>query len=151
MCKINKLILILLLWGLRGHTAYVYDPCELANELVQVHAMPSTEVADWICLIYTESSFRTTAVGPPAKDRSRDYGLFQINSFYWCNDSTTTDPPNVCNQNCANYLDNDLIDDIECARLIHSIHGFRAWLGYQMKCSANNVSRIVFDDNCDEV
>ena len=151
MYKINKLILVLLLLNIDESLAYVYDPCELANELVQVHQMHNDEVPDWICLIYTESSFRTTALGPVGGDKSRDYGLFQINSFYWCNSSRSASSFNVCGRNCTDFLNDDLSDDLECARVIHSIHGFRAWQGYVTKCAAGNVSRIVFSENCDEV
>lgn len=133
---------------------YVYDACELANELVQVHGIANAEIADWICLIYTESSFRTAAVGPFSKaTKSRDYGLFQINSYYWCKSSDPNESSrfNVCNQNCDNLLDENLADDLECVQEIYSVHGFRAWSGYVEKCVNSTISRKVFKDNCDEV
>lgn len=37
-----------------------------------------------ICLAFYESSFNTNAVGPKNYDGSRDYGIFQINSRWWC-------------------------------------------------------------------
>lgn len=44
-----------------------------------------------------ESSGNTAAVGGPNTDGSYDYGLFQINSRYWC---TVGSPGNGCNIDC---------------------------------------------------
>lgn len=51
-----------------------------------------------VCLIEAESSRRTDAIHGPNEDGSYDYGLFQINSRYWCNTGAT--PGNVCNLRC---------------------------------------------------
>lgn len=148
-----KLLLICLkiILQIRITYEYVYDSCELANELVQVHEFQSEEIDKWICLVYAESSFMTDAVGPLSKkDKSKDFGLFQINSFYWCNSSDTklSSEFNICNEECENYLDDDLSDDLRCVRLIFSIHGFKAWRGYYENCF---YSKEIFNDNCDQV
>ena len=51
MFKIDKLNLVLfyILIKLIRFNCYVYDACELANELVQTHEIPSDEIADWVC------------------------------------------------------------------------------------------------------
>lgn len=50
-----------------------------------------------VCLVENESSRNTTAIGGPNKNGSYDYGLFQINSVYWCK---TVGVGNDCNINC---------------------------------------------------
>lgn len=55
-----------------------------------------------VCLIEAESSRRTDAVHGPDEDGSYDYGLFQINSRYWC--STGATPGMVCNLRCDGRL-----------------------------------------------
>lgn len=37
-----------------------------------------------VCLVESESSRNTAAIGRLNADGSTDYGLFQINSRYWC-------------------------------------------------------------------
>ena len=56
----------------------VYDPCDLAKELLYIHKFERSEIADWICLIDSESSFRTHVIGPENWDGSHDHGLFQV-------------------------------------------------------------------------
>ena len=56
----------------------VYQPCELAKELVHRHSIPRSQVYDWVCLVDAESSFRTNAINRVNTDGSSDHGLFQV-------------------------------------------------------------------------
>ncbi|XP_032067132.1 lysozyme-like [Thamnophis elegans] len=54
---------------------------------------------DWICMVAHESNFDTQAVGRINRNGSRDYGIFQINSRYWCNHNrgrTSTGCNKIC-------------------------------------------------------
>lgn len=42
-----------------------------------------------MCLARWESSYNTQATNYNSGDRSTDYGIFQINSHWWCNDGKT--------------------------------------------------------------
>lgn len=66
------------------NTRRVFEPCELATELVNRHGFNRAQVDDWICLVQWESSFNTQATQGPNTDGSFDWGLFQINDAYWC-------------------------------------------------------------------
>ncbi|PIO31583.1 hypothetical protein AB205_0188180 [Aquarana catesbeiana] len=78
-----------------------------------------------ICLAYYESGYNTNAVnnnGP-----SRDYGIFQINSKWWCNDGKTAHAVNACKISCQSLLDSNIRDDIECAkRVVRDPNGISA-------------------------
>lgn len=48
-----------------------------------------------------ESNFDTEAVNYNSTDQSTDYGIFQINSRYWCNDGKTPRAVNGCGIPCS--------------------------------------------------
>uniref|UniRef100_A0A670ZE16 Lysozyme n=1 Tax=Pseudonaja textilis TaxID=8673 RepID=A0A670ZE16_PSETE len=49
-----------------------------------------------VCMAFHESSFDTHKVGQPNRNGSRDYGIFWINSPWWCNNYQGL-TANVCN------------------------------------------------------
>ncbi|XP_059614468.1 uncharacterized protein LOC132260410 [Phlebotomus argentipes] len=118
----------------------IYDRCELAHELLHIHAMPRHQIATWVCIAQHESSFNTAAVGRLNGDGSADHGLFQISDLYWCS------PPGNglgCGINCDLLEDDDITDDVECVKRIHKEHtrisgnGFTAWTVYNRDCLGN--------------
>lgn len=118
-------------------TTKIYDRCELARELKYVHNLPDDQLAVWVCIAQHESNFNTSAVGRLNRDGSGDHGLFQISDIYWCS------PPGkgyACGLTCAQLEDNDIRDDMECARKIYEEHnrisgdGFNAWTVYALYC-----------------
>lgn len=48
-----------------------------------------------------ESNFDTEAINYNSTDQSTDYGIFQINSRYWCNDGKTPRAVNACGIPCS--------------------------------------------------
>lgn len=56
----------------------VYERCELAKELKEVHGAPSNQLATWVCIARHESEFRTYAVGHMGEKGSADHGIFQV-------------------------------------------------------------------------
>ncbi|CAG0895911.1 unnamed protein product [Cyprideis torosa] len=126
-------------------SAKVYGRCELARELVNVHGISRAAVGDWVCLMYRESRYRTYATHTNSNG-SKDYGILQINNRYWC------DPPtNGCNMSCRNLLNNDLRDDMKCAKIIYKewqrrpLGGFSAWNGWKYGCRGKDVEAYVRD------
>ncbi|RWS26848.1 lysozyme precursor-like protein [Leptotrombidium deliense] len=131
--------------------AKIYDRCDLANLLLNKYKFPKDDIADWICLIFAESTFNGSAVGNTNKDGSLDYGLFQpkqnqinkqVSDRYWCS------PPakaNECKMECDDLLDDNLDDDITCVKKIYKIHGFRAWTGWYAKCRNHDVQQYIKD------
>lgn len=120
----------------------VFDKCELARELVQVHGIPKEQVGNWVCIAEYESRFNSSAVGRMNWDGSADHGLFQINDRYWC---SPPGPKNECQIDCSALEDDDLTDDLECVRLIYERHGFRAWAVWGSVCRNINYSTYLSD------
>ncbi|CAI9574236.1 unnamed protein product [Staurois parvus] len=106
----------------------VYSRCELYRIFQQtgLSGYHGYSAANWICLAYYESRYNTAAVnnnGP-----SRDYGIFQINSKWWCNDGKTSNAKNACGISCQSLLNDNIYDDIECAkRVVRDPNGISAW------------------------
>ena len=143
--ELSKCVLLLLsavaAWG------KVYERCELARELRDVHKLPEDEVPTWVCIARHESEYNTSAVGHLAGDGSGDHGLFQISDIYWCS------PPGkgwACGVTCAELEDDDIEDDVGCIKRIFREHqklsgnGFNAWAVYGPHCSnSDTVKKFV--------
>nr|XP_060618704.1 lysozyme C-like [Anolis sagrei ordinatus] len=100
-------------------------------------------VADWVCLVQHESSYNTRAVNVNS-NKSRDYGLFQINSKYWCDDGKTQGSKNACRTKCNKFLDDNIDDDIRCARKIaQEAKGLTPWVGWNKHCKGKDLSQYV--------
>ncbi|XP_077185474.1 lysozyme C, milk isozyme-like [Paroedura picta] len=110
--------------------------CELARTLkaAGLDTFGGRSVKDWVCLAYYESYYKTDVVGEPKPDGSRNYGIFQINSRLWC--STGSQEPNFgCKTDCSAFTDDDITDDIECAKKIASgTNGMNAWEKWKNHC-----------------
>ncbi|XP_071452927.1 lysozyme C, milk isozyme-like [Hetaerina americana] len=117
----------------------VFERCELARELKERHKIPAKELATWVCIARYESEFNSSAVGRLNGDGSEDHGIFQISDKYWCS------PPGegyACAISCSSLEDDDLADDVKCAKRIKRAHdrvsggkGFSAWAVYGHHCS----------------
>ncbi|XP_053661912.1 lysozyme c-1-like [Anopheles marshallii] len=109
--------------------AKTYKKCELVKALHN-NGIPRGLLPDWVCLVQHESSFSTTATHKNV-DGSTDYGIFQINNRYWCDSNYGA---NECNIPCKSLLNDDITNDIKCAKLIYNRHGFDAWYGWKDHC-----------------
>ncbi|KAF9406998.1 hypothetical protein HW555_012836 [Spodoptera exigua] len=103
-----------------------FTECELVHELRR-QGFPEHQLKDWVCLIEAESSKRTHVVGGSNSDGSHDYGLFQINNRYWCNDDLLLDDISIASQ---------------CSKTIFGVHGFNAWVGWVNKCKGKNLPNL---------
>uniref|UniRef100_A0A4X2KD57 lysozyme n=1 Tax=Vombatus ursinus TaxID=29139 RepID=A0A4X2KD57_VOMUR len=76
----------------------VMERCELARILKKygMDGYNSISLADWVCLAKWASNYNTKAKYRNDVDGGTDYGIFQINSFYWCNDGRTPGAMNGC-------------------------------------------------------
>uniref|UniRef100_A0A2I2ZH58 Lysozyme C n=1 Tax=Gorilla gorilla gorilla TaxID=9595 RepID=A0A2I2ZH58_GORGO len=83
----------------------VFERCELARTLKRLgmDGYRGISLANWMCLAKWESGYNTRATNYNAGDRSTDYGIFQINSRYWCNDGKTPGAVNACHLSCSGW------------------------------------------------
>ncbi|GAB6026267.1 hypothetical protein CHUAL_012473 [Chamberlinius hualienensis] len=135
-------LLIIVLLSVNLATAKVFSRCDLAKTLVKNYKFLKKDIANWVCLIESESGRNTAAKSPTNSNGSRDYGLFQINSLYWCSGGKGSHY-NECHVSCKNLTDSDISDDVKCAQLIYSRQGFKAWYGWQHRCQNHKVSSYI--------
>ncbi|KAK7929865.1 hypothetical protein WMY93_006260 [Mugilogobius chulae] len=96
-------------------------------------------LADWVCLTQHESGFNTRATNRNT-DGSTDYGIFQINSKYWCKDGGVS-RANGCGIQCSALLSDNPSTAITCAkRVVRDPNGIRAWVAWQRNCQGRDLS-----------
>ncbi|XP_031517347.1 lysozyme-like protein 6 isoform X2 [Papio anubis] len=84
----TKVLLIYLVSSfLALNQASLISRCDLAQvlQLEDLDGFEGYSLSDWLCLAFVESKFNISKINENA-DGSFDYGLFQINGHYWCND-----------------------------------------------------------------
>ncbi|KAM5149134.1 lysozyme-like protein 6 [Callospermophilus lateralis] len=115
--------------------------CELARVLYknELDGYEGYSLNDWICLAFVESKFNVSKINENA-DGSTDYGIFQINSHYWCN-NYQSHSENYCHVDCEDLLEPDLISSINCAKkIISGQRGMRNWLEWRLHCAGRPLS-----------
>lgn len=71
---------------------------------VYIHQIPPQGV----CLAENESSLRTDEISRPKTDGSSNYGIFRVNSRYWCKSPDGPSEANGCNIKCDSECNNIL-------------------------------------------
>ncbi|CAM9829829.1 unnamed protein product [Bubo scandiacus] len=129
--------------ALPGTQAKIIRRCDLVKILRKhgFEGFEGTTVADWVCLVQHESGYNTEAFHN--NGASRDYGIFQINSQYWCEDGKTRGSKNACHIRCSKLQDN-IEDSIRCAKKIaREAHGLSPWYGWRNHCKGRNLHSYV--------
>ncbi|XP_038608750.1 lysozyme C I [Tachyglossus aculeatus] len=97
---------------------------------------------NWVCTAFHESGYNTQATNHNT-DGSTDYGILQINSRYWCQDGKTPGSKNACNISCSKLLDDDITDDLKCAKKIAGeAKGLTPWVAWKSKCRGHDLSKF---------
>ncbi|XP_060659657.1 lysozyme [Drosophila nasuta] len=107
-----------------------YMRCELTRVMVENYRFQKTLMSNWICLIEHESNLDTNKVTRNTNN-SKNYGLFQINSKDYCAEGRKG---GVCNMKCEDLSNDDISDDIACAKRIQERDGFKYWKGWSRYC-----------------
>ncbi|XP_071981202.1 lysozyme C, kidney isozyme-like isoform X3 [Engystomops pustulosus] len=124
--------------------AKVFTKCELAKALktAGLDGYYGYSLANWMCMAYYESRYTTNAMYD--NGWSRDYGIFQINSYWWCNDGKTSGAVSACSISCNSLINDDINDDITCAkRVVRDPNGMGAWVAWNNYCKNKDVSSFV--------
>ncbi|XP_036334585.1 lysozyme 1-like [Rhagoletis pomonella] len=103
-----------------------YTRCTLAQELLRLD-VPKDQLARWTCIAEHESSYRTDAVGKTNSNGSNDYGIFQINNYYWCQPANGRFSYNQCSLSCDELLTTDISASVTCSQKILRMQGWTAW------------------------
>uniref|UniRef100_A0A3Q2QTP6 lysozyme n=1 Tax=Fundulus heteroclitus TaxID=8078 RepID=A0A3Q2QTP6_FUNHE len=92
-----------------------------------------------VCLTQHESNFNTRAINRNT-DGSTDYGIFQINSKWWCSDGGVS-RGNGCGIRCSELQTDDVEKAIRCAkRVVDDPNGIGAWVAWKAHCQNRDLS-----------
>ncbi|XP_004713273.1 sperm acrosome-associated protein 5 [Echinops telfairi] len=120
----------------------IYRRCELARKLDKagLNGYKGYTIGDWLCLAHYESGFDTSFVDHNP-DGSSEYGIFQLNSAWWCNNAVTP-TWNLCHMDCHDLLNRHLLDDILCAKkVVSSKRGMTSWDSWTEHCDGHDLSQ----------
>lgn len=116
----------------------IVQVCDAVKELGQAK-ISKTLFSNWICLMQSESGMNTALLTGPKTASSYSHGILQINSARWC---TRGRVGGFCNKRCEDFLNDDIKDDIACAKKIFDQEGFKAWDGWTKKCKNKPLPNI---------
>ncbi|XP_011282195.1 lysozyme C, milk isozyme [Felis catus] len=144
-------ILIISLLGcfFAAYEAKIFPKCELARKLKAegMDGFHGYSLANWVCMAEHESNFNTRAFNGKNDNGSSDYGIFQINSKWWCKNNSSPSA-NACNTMCSRFLDDNISDDIACAkRVVKDPNGMSAWVAWVRHCRNKDLSRYLASCN----
>lgn len=112
--------------------------CEAVKELERAK-IERTFMSNWVCLMQSESGMNTRLVTGPKTASSYSFGILQINSAKWCTRGRTG---GICNKRCEDFINDDIQDDIACAKVIFDREGFKAWNGWIKMCKNKPLPNI---------
>ncbi|XP_046518428.1 lysozyme C [Equus quagga] len=124
----------------------VFERCELARTLKRLglDGFRGVSLPNWVCLARWESNYNTRATNYNPGSQSTDYGIFQINSRYWCDDGKTPQAVNACRIPCSALLQDDITQAVACAkRVVSDPQGIRAWVAWRNRCQNRDLTQYV--------
>ncbi|XP_044287004.1 lysozyme C, milk isozyme-like [Varanus komodoensis] len=120
--------------------ARIIPRCELAKTLKEhgLDGFKGYTLKDWLCMVFFESNFNTRPPMTRGTRRQGNYGIFRFSNRYWCSDGKQRSR-NVCNIACQKFLDDDITDDIECAKKVVRGSGLNTWSAWTRRCRGKNL------------
>ncbi|XP_067324514.1 lysozyme C, milk isozyme-like [Anolis sagrei] len=125
-----------------GNEAKQFYKCAVAR-ILKAEGMDGYgghSLGDWLCVINYTSDFDSHFKENYFTSKKR-FGMFQIDNNEFCNEYCS-DSENKCSVHCSKLVDDDIRDDIACAKIIvnspHKIEYWRVWKDY---CSNKNNSK----------
>jgi len=95
-------------------------PITILFELMD-RGVPERDANTLVCIAYHESKFKPEAINRFNRNKTKDYGLFQINSIW----------KKPCGFTAAELLVSN--NNIQCAVHVYNKQGLKAWVTYP-KC-----------------
>ena len=100
--------------------------CQVASYL-RKSGFPEYSIPTMVCTSKYESSYNCDATNKNT-DGSTDYGLMQINSYYWCSGDPLS-KYNSCGTSCSSLF--NCQTNTNCAYIVWKQQGYTAWYGYK--------------------
>ncbi|XP_004282064.2 sperm acrosome-associated protein 5 [Orcinus orca] len=121
--------------------AKIFQRCDLAMKLEEVglNGFKGYTIGGLLCMAHYESGFDTSFVDHNP-DGSSAYGIFQLNSTWWC-DSGVTPTQNLCHMECHELFNRHILDDIMCAKqIVSSQNSMNTWDSWSQHYSGHDLS-----------
>lgn len=112
--------------------------CQISNYLKK-SGFPDYTIPTMVCISKYESSYNCDATNKNT-DGSTDYGLMQINSYYWCSGDALS-KYNECKMACSSLFNCQY--NTNCAYIVWKQQGYTAWYGYKnhkSECDSYKIS-----------
>lgn len=109
--------------------AKMYEQCELIMELWYEHNVASEDLYKHLCAVNSNSMFNTDS---KTSGKNVCYGIYSLCEPWWCN---KTQKGGKCNLLCSNLINDDITDDVACAKIVMSSEGLQAWGTNVKSCS----------------
>ncbi|XP_034943356.1 lysozyme c-1-like [Chelonus insularis] len=119
-------------------SARILSECDAARELTKAK-ISRTFLSNWVCLMKSESGLDTNKISGPGVASSYSYGIFQISSSQWCKRGRKGGD---CNAKCEDFANDDISDDIECAKKIAEMKGFQYWPKWLKNCKSGKLPNV---------
>ncbi|CAG9122166.1 unnamed protein product [Plutella xylostella] len=132
-CLLALVVALGALHGAQAH-ARTFTVCQLSREL-QRYNFPRNLIGRWVCLV-DHASGRTTDKVTTHDNGYYSYGLFQINNKEWCKKGRKG---GLCSMKCEDLLNEDLADDVRCAKRVYDRLGFKGWPASHAHCKDKNL------------
>ncbi|XP_077314614.1 lysozyme C-like [Lithobates pipiens] len=132
-----KVCTLFILFALVAGT-WALHKCTVMNAIKRgnVIGIKGYTLGDYMCLVHYASYYDHTLNRSPS-----EYGIFQINSYWWCDDGYTSGRKNLCGTSCYGLLDRDLTDDVRCLkRIVRDPNGLGAWSVWTKYCKGRNLN-----------
>jgi len=100
--------------------------CQIASYL-RKSGFPESSIGTMVCISKYESSYNCDAKNKNT-DGSTDYGLMQINSYWWCSGDALS-KYNGCSVSCSSLY--NCQTNTNCAYVVWKQQGYNAWYGYK--------------------
>lgn len=100
--------------------------CQVATYL-RKSGFPEYTIGTMVCISKYESSYNCDAKHNN-NDGSNDYGLMQINSYYWCSGDPLS-KYNSCSISCTSLF--NCQSNTNCAYIVWKQQSYTAWYGYK--------------------
>lgn len=100
--------------------------CQVSSFLKK-SGFPEYAIPTMVCISKYESSYNCDATNKNT-DGSTDYGLMQINSYYWCSGDALS-KYNECKMSCSSLFNCQY--NTNCAYIVWKQQGYTAWYGYK--------------------
>lgn len=111
-----------------------FDECEFAVELYTRHEIEEDEMYKHLCVADVELETNSTKV----RGDSSFFGLYQIGSDWWCKKEKAG---GACKIKCSSLANEDISDDVACAKIIIRDQGLSSWGKNDQNCKSDYEQR----------